>query len=327
MINQIRLLFPKILGFLVLLGLCLACEQEPQVPEQIAAIPVDLKITRFDLEMAQSSPEDLPKLKQKYPLLYPKQYPDSFWIAKMQDTLQEALNREVAKAFPDFAGPKEDLDLLFKHIKYYYPETELPRVITLTTDVDYRNKVILADSLLLIATDTYLGADHEFYAGIPLYLVEDFRPDQMAIDVAYAFAKTKVRPPQARTFLAQMIYEGKLLYLMKRLFSLKSQAEVLGYSPQQLDWVQANEAQIWTYFIENDLLFSSDPKLTARFIDPAPFSKFYLELDNESPGGVGRFVGMEIVKSYMENQETDVETLLGLSAQSLFEQSNYKPRK
>jgi hypothetical protein len=31
-----------------------------------------------------------------------------------------------------------------------------------------------------------------------------------------------------------------------------------------------------------EMLYSDDQKLTSRFINPAPFSKFYLEIDNES---------------------------------------------
>jgi hypothetical protein len=54
---------------------------------------------------------------------------------------------------------------------------------------------------------------------------------------------------------------------------------------------------IWRYFIDKQLLYSDDQKLIPRFINPAPFSKFYLEIDNESPGKV-ELIGWQIVNSY-----------------------------
>ena len=62
-----------------------------------------------------------------------------------------------------------------------------------------------------------------------------------------------------------------------------------------------NEIFIWKYFIENKLLYDTNRELVNRFINPAPFSKFYLELDRESPGKIGQWIGWNIVKSYVKN--------------------------
>ena len=67
---------------------------------------------------------------------------------------------------------------------------------------------------------------------------------------------------------------------------------------------------MWRYFIENEIFYSDDPKLIPRFINPAPFSKFYLEIDNESPGRVGAWIGWQIVRSYMKNNEVSFADLL-----------------
>jgi hypothetical protein len=68
-------------------------------------------------------------------------------------------------------------------------------------------------------------------------------------------------------------------------------------------------------------LYSDDQKLIPRFINPAPFSKFYLEIDNESPGKVGD-IGWQIVNSYMKNNEVSLQQLLRTNAQEIFEKSN-----
>ena len=109
---------------------------------------------------------------------------------------------------------------------------------------------------------------------------------------------------------------------------LSSDETKIGYSKEQINWALQNEEYIWKYFIGNDLLFKTDDDLIDRFIIPAPFSKFYLEIDNQSPGRVGVWLGWQIIKSYMKRYpETEISALLNLPAETLFSKSNYKPRK
>jgi hypothetical protein len=85
---------------------------------------------------------------------------------------------------------------------------------------------------------------------------------------------------------------------------------------------------MWRYFIEKELLYDNDSKLASRFINPAPFSKFYLEIDNESPGRVGTWIGWQMVRSFAENnKEVSTKQLLEMDAKELFEKSKYKPKK
>ena len=107
----------------------------------------------------------------------------------------------------------------------------------------------------------------------------------------------------------------------------KSDASKIGYTPDQLLWAEENEASIWTYFVENELLYSTDTKLNSRFINPAPYSKFYLELDNESPGRIGAYMGWQIVRAYADNSGEDLDVIMRKSAKELFEESKFKPRK
>jgi uncharacterized protein YjaZ len=68
--------------------------------------------------------------------------------------------------------------------------------------------------------------------------------------------------------------------------------------------------------------------LANRFINVAPFSKFYLEIDNESPGRIGQWVGWQIVRSFMENNpKVTVQDLIKMNEKDIFELSKYKPKK
>ena len=301
-----------------------SCNDSDKVAKEIAAVPMDLKIARFDREFASSGEEGLPGLRKMYPYLFPA--PDSVWIAKMNDSLQIELFQEVGNAFRSFEDEEEGLVQLFKHIKYYFPEYTVPKVITVTNDVDYNNRIILTDSLLFISLDHYLGPEHKYYGGFQRYIAHTLDRNYLVSDVASSFAKQVVPRPRERTFLARMIYFGKELYLKDVLMPNVDDRKKIGYSQEDLDWAFANEEPMWRNFIENEYLYSTDNKLNQRFLEPAPFSKFGLELDNESPGKLGRFVGWQIVRAFMENNEVDVKQLMTMPAEEIFKKSNYKPR-
>ena len=307
--------------------LFLACEENSKNEEEIAQIPVEVQVARFDQRFAKAKPENLSSLKRDFPYLFPKQYPDSLWIEKMQDTIQQELNEAVLQQFPDFEETEGELENLFKHIKYYFPEKKIPKVVTLTSDVDYRNQVIWADSLLLISIDTYLGQEHPLYAGVQDYIKQQFQKEQIVSDVAAEFGKKIIPKSTSRSFLSEMIYFGKLLYLKDILIPFKTDSEKIGYTPEELDWANSNEDQIWRYFVEKELLYSSDSELASRFIYPAPFSKFYLELDNEAPARLGQFIGWQIVRQYMAKNEVPLQEMLRKDPETIFSESKYKPKK
>ncbi|HSP82273.1 MAG TPA: DUF2268 domain-containing putative Zn-dependent protease, partial [Gillisia sp.] len=132
---------------------------------------------------------------------------------------------------------------------------------------------------------------------------------------------------ESKTFLAHMLYYGKVLYLKDILLPQTPDAAKLGYTEEELLWAKENEEQIWKYFVERQILFNSDTELYSRFLYPAPFSKFYLELDNESPAMLGQFIGWEIIKQYMAREKVSLQEMLTTDAETIFTKANYKPRR
>ena len=99
-----------------------------------------------------------------------------------------------------------------------------------------------------------------------------------------------------------------------------------GYSSSQLAWCRTNEKLIWSFFIDNKLLFSFDPNLMNKYVNDGPTTNGF---PKESPGNIGQFIGWQIVRSYMKNHP-------GVSLQKLMEEkdlikiyneSQYKPGK
>lgn len=315
--------------FLLFIGvIVVSCKKEQKLEAEIAAIDSQVNLERFDALFSKVTPETLPNLKKAYPFMFSEKFPDSFWIAKTTDTLETQIFQEVNKTFNDFSKTSSEIASLFNHLKYYFHAFKQPRVITTTSDVDYRNKVIVTDTIALIALDNYLGSDHEFYQSIPMYIRNNMNKDQIVVDMASEYANKFIYERTQNTFLDKLIYYGKQLYFKDVIIPFKTEAERISYSQEQLDWAKANESYIWRYFVERELLYSTDSKLDGRFITLAPFSKFYLEgIDSESPGRLGPYIGWQIVKAYMEHNTITINEMLDKSAEEIFNNSKFKPRK
>jgi gliding motility-associated lipoprotein GldB len=316
----------KYLFLVVFCLFILSCDKKNKVESAVAAIPVKVKVERFDKIFFETPPQDLEKVKKQFPFFFPPGNDDSVWLNKMQDPLWRELYTEVQKKYGDFEPVKLELETLFKHIKYYFPKTKTPKVITVISEMDYKNKAIYADSLVVISLELYLGKNHKFYQ-FPNYLKQNFEGRQIAPDVVSSFSARNIPPVLDKDLLSQMIYSGKQLYLKDLLLPDYTDAEKMGYSPAQIIWCQENESYMWRYFIEKEMLYSNDQKLISRFINPAPFSKFYLEIDNDSPGQVGAWIGWQMVRSYMKNNDVPLVDLLKTNAKEIFVKSKYKPKK
>ena len=305
-----------------------ACQDEFTNESDIESISVSISFDRFDLKFYDQPSEVIPELKKKYPFLFPKQFSDSVWISRQKDSLQLLLQSEVNKTFKDIELFERDVDHLFKHIKYFFPFAKTPRVITLTNNVDYQIKTVYSDSLLLISLDTFLGSENHLYDGIPTYIRKELDPKYITVQIADKFGAFIIPPVEDRTFLARMIYEGKKLYLNDLLLPHVPIEDRIVYTKEEFNWALENEKYVWQYFIEKQVLYQTQLEWVQRFIEPAPFSKFYLQLDNETPGRIGSWLGWQIVNSYMiQFPETPLDELLKMSAQKLFNLSKYKPKR
>lgn len=317
-------------NILNLLGICIlifvSCTENKKEKE-IRQIPVNMDVTRFDSLFFQTPVNQLPTLAKQFPYLFPPEVSDTTWTSKRTDELQLELYDEVSKTFGDFSEQKKDLKSIFQHITYYFPKFSAPKILTLTSDVDYHSRVIYADTLVVIGLDNYLGANHKFYEGIAEYIRFSFDKKYLSTDVALAISEVMIPRERNLTFLDAMIYEGKRLYLAQKFLPNTSEVILLKYPREKYDWAMANESEIWRYFIQNQLLYNTDKKTLDRFINLAPFSKFYMEHDSESPGAIGRFIGLHIVNSFMKKHPDNLEKLLRIKSEELFIQANYKPSK
>lgn len=312
---------------LIVLCVFFSCSDKNINTIDVSDINVDFSIKRFDLEFYNATENSLPKVKEEYPYLFPVEFTDSLSLSKINSKEEQDLFKEVENEFKSFSFENAKLKNLFKHIKYYNREFESPDVVTVLTNIDYENRVIYADSLLFISLDSYLGKSHKFYSDFPSYIKENNTKEHLIVDVANSIIETQFPSSTNRRFIDKIIYEGKKIYFLDSYLPLVLDSEKMGYSKEKYNWAVANEEQIWMYFIDKNLLFSTDTKLNSRFIENAPFSKFYMEQDNLSPGRIGVWMGWQIVKSFMKNNDVSLQELVKFDEDILFKKSKYKPRK
>ena len=313
--------------FFVLLLFLNSCQKEVKNNIDTSNIEVEFMINRFEQDFYDHGGENLEELKNKYPLLFPDNTPDSIWMAKINDRDEQELYSETQKLYSSFSDIESELRSLFQHVTYYNPLFNTPDIITGLSNIDYDYRVIYNQELVFISLDVYLGSTHPFYGDFPSYIKQNNVRERIIVDVASAIVDSQIKPLTNRSFLAKMIHEGKKLYLLELYLPLKSEAVRIGYNKIKYDWALTNEEQVWKYFIENNLLYSTDTKLNKRFLEDAPFSKFYISEDKNSPGRIGQWIGMQIVRSFMANNDVSLSDLLLKNEEEIFKKSKYKPRK
>jgi gliding motility-associated lipoprotein GldB len=318
----------KKLIFLLISGcFFLQCKKNDAVEIVDVKKSVDLNIERFDKLYAAATPKTLSDLKNQYPFLFPSQFPDSIWYAKISDPIFKELNTEVGKQFPDNKKFEEGIEMMVSRIKHYFPEEKNPRVITLVNEVLIDKKAFYTKDLILISLDTYLGKNHKFYEPFAEYQKANLEAHQILPDLVTNFAFRKIVPSQDKTLISEMIYFGKLHFLKDLLLTETPNYQKIGYTEQQEKFCMENESQMWSYLVNEKLLYDNNIKNYQRFIEDGPFTKFYLDIDRESPGRIGQWLGWQIVKSYMENNDVTLEQLLKTEPTVIFNKSKYKPKK
>ena len=318
----------KKLIFLLISGcFFLQCKKNDAVEMVDVKKSVDLNIERFDKLYAAATSKTLPDLKNQYPFLFPTQFPDSIWYAKISDAIFNVFYTVVFFFFFYNKKFEEGLEMMVSRIKHYFPEEKNPRVITLVNEVLIDKKAFYTKDLILISLDTYLGKNHKFYEPFAEYQKANLEPHQILPDLVTNFAFRKIVPSQDKTLISEMIYFGKLHYLKDLLIPETPNYQKIGYTEMQEKFCIENESQMWSYLVNEKLLYDNNIKNYQRFIEDGPFTKFYLDIDRESPGRVGQWLGWQIVKSYMENNDVTLDQLLKTEPTVIFNKSGYKPKK
>lgn len=241
------------------------------------------------------------------------------------------MNRQAAEIFRDFSKTESEVKKGLQHVRYYFPAYRLPsRLITFIGPINSYGNIITTDALA-VGLQLYMGANYPQYLSTmgqqlyPLFVSRRFSKEYIPVNcmrniIDDMYPNNNLGKP----LVEQMVESGKRLYLLDRLLPDAADTLKTGYTQSQLDECYASEKNIWSFFVQNDMLYRNDPNLTRDYMNDGPNTA---ALGEASPGNIGQFVGWQIVKKWMDKHpDTTPAELMSKDNRKLFDEAKYKPR-
>jgi gliding motility-associated lipoprotein GldB len=303
-------------------------------------IQIDIKVQRLEKELFSGIDEPkLDSLKVKYGDFFARFVQDIIRAGYIEDPgllpnlaffindneMKEVYGDVIAK-YPSFTAFEDEFKNAFKRYRYYFPDKKVPDIVTYVSGFNYA--LAANDSTLGVGLDFFLGRDYKFYKliGFPNYKTLSMAPEYLVSDAIKGWVATEFEfDPIDENLLNHMVHHGKIMYILDALMPSVHDTIKIAYTKDQLEWSKSNESHTWAYLIDKDLLFTTNPKEIMKFMNEGPFTS---GLPKESPGRLGVWIGWQIVRQYMRQQdETDLYALMNKDEREILKDSKYKPKK
>ena len=306
-----------------------------ELDQEILSKQPELEIIRLEERFfAAKSKEEINHLIEKYPefadrFLERSSFPNqdslvSTLLKANADSAMRVLYDSVKAEFKDISAINKDLRDAFAYIQHYFPDFKTPKVYTFVSG--FNTDLLIEEDLIVIGLDYFLPADHIFQPDLPRYLANRYERKYLVPMIVLAISSRYNKVNSAdNTLLSEMIFYGKAYHFVKAILPCTSDQFIIGYSPEEIEACWANEELIWSHFVENELLFDTNPFEIRKYVGEAPFTD---AISTEAPGRLGRWMGWNIVDDYQVKQGLDLPEVLGESdAEKIFRQSGYRPRR
>lgn len=324
--------------FAISVFLALACTRQEK--PDVNKFRQERKMIRLDRELfARDTTPDVVSIHQRYGRYFEIYATGILRLGDVRDSafpgllslfLQDSVMREVydtvAVHYKDMSGQERALNQAWAYYAYYFPGRLIPQVYT---HISGFNQSVVVDSAAVgVSLDNYLGEDCIFYdmlaTPVPRYARKKMTASDIPRDVVMGWMNVEFPfRPRKNDLLSGMIYQGKVNYVLEKLFPDDSLQYVFGFSRDQLKWCENNESQIWGFLVENEYLFSTGQKLLMKYLNDAPYTS---GMPMESPGKTVSWTGYRIVKAYMDKRERSPEQLMEeQDYHRILRESGYRP--
>lgn len=334
--------------FILLTVLLIGSCKDSQHVKDLSSIDIAMTTTHFEQALfACRSVTDIAQLEEKYPDFY-DMYTNDIVAANVQGP--ESTSQDVAvelykyishpdmdslysitqAKYANFEPYMDDLEMASKYIKYYFPADHIDQVTTFISTFQYGAVYNQANHSFGVGLDMYLGKNFEVYGmlnpqNFPMYRVKKFESYRIVPNCIQTYADYKVPKYTSSKFIEEAVAEGKKLYLLDLLMPEYHDSLKINYHAGQIEYCEAQEKNMWTYLIEEEVLFSSDKNEYQRnYFNEGPFTAPF---GNDSPPRTGAWIGWQIVRKYMNtNPEVTIDDLLkDEDHQAIFQKSGYRP--
>ncbi|HNL82305.1 MAG TPA: hypothetical protein PKG56_02845 [Chitinophagaceae bacterium] len=330
------------------------CKPNKNIPD-VSSIKIDLSTERFEKDFFNLDTlhldSSIQKLFDKYPdfsvnylhnILAAAPHADSVINTILHFTKDyKKLYNDAENLFADFSPYEKEIKQGFQFVKYYFPNYTLPTklvtyigtwdaIIMLSDNSGGSGCIRMSEDVLGIGLQLSMGTNYAMYKD---EMMQQFYPEFISRRFDKAFIGVNalkvivddIYPMQNKsyTLIEQMIEAGKRLYVLNAFMPTTPDSLKTGYTQQQLEGCYKNEANIWSFFITNSLLYETQPSIVMEYMNDAPRTA---ALGDAAPGLIGKFVGWQIVKKWMEkNNKKPWQDLLSTAPKNIFEQAKYKP--
>lgn len=234
--------------------------------------------------------------------------------------------QQTQAEFGDLGDLKTQLSDAFAAIKKAFPDFKSPRVATVVSGF-LGPDLVISDSLIVIGLDYFAGPKAKYRPKgpeYPGYILRRYQKDYIVPAIIFAISdKYNATNRADQTLLADMVYYGKGYAFTKTMLPNVADSLVIGYTDKQLAQTFNAQDLVWGHFIDNQLLYQTNPAVKQRYLNERPFTA---EIGQACPGAIGRWVGWQIVAHY-QKEHTNVsiaDLMRNADARQIFEQSRYK---
>jgi len=234
------------------------------------------------------------------------------------------VNADVQKTFANTDSIQSNIAKAYQYINHYFPAIKTPPIYFFVSG--FNRSIILEDDFVGIGLDLYLGSNYPKYADISYqYMLYNMRPVSIAPDLisALLFKHFQFDGNQER-LLENMLYRGKIMYVLSVLMPDIAPNDIMGYTRFQWEWCRKYEDKIWNTIVGQKDIYSSDQLLINKYLNDAPFTA---TVSQESPGRLGTWVGWQIIQQYMDkNPDVTLQSLMkDFNYQLILNKSEYQP--
>lgn len=325
-----------LLSMTILSFLLFSCKNDDCGGPDVSDISIDLEVKRLDqILFSLKSKEEIQTFLDNHPVYAEKfigirNYPDDSVVVNelyrlINDGHIDTLYQETQEVFGDLSVLKKEFEDAFRHIKYYYPDFTPPTVYTAFSGLGTIGPdLYISDNTIIVSLEFFLGEDASYRPQAYDYILKRYKPEFIVSTCIMLYSsKYNMTNMEDNTLLADMVFYGKSYYFTQKAMPCLPDSILIGYSDAQTSLVENNTRVIWSHFIDNELLYETSDFVKPRYVDERPN---IIEISNQVPGRIGRWLGWEIVQEYMEKTNTTLPELMQeRDAQKIFRQSKYKP--
>ncbi len=335
------------------LSACNGCNKtKSREKPDVSNLSVDVKLERFDKDLfalRDAGYEDaaIGNMRAKYGSFYdfyisqfvigPRPPGDTAHIEKeaLQKFLTDAYINRIQQAinshFSNTKDVEQELTAAFKYFKYYFPEVQLPRVVTINSGFSI-GAFTYEKNLLGIGLDQYLGPGFADYdsAGVYDYLQHKMRREYIArnsVEVLYNYYFGTEELSHGKNLAEAMVEKGKKMYFLSYVLPDAPDSLIVGFTEKQTHWCEQNEIEMWRFLNDKDLLYKDNYMDQKRYLDEGPG---ITGMPPEAPGNLGSWIGLQIVRKFMKENGGKIslhDLIVKYDGKAILAKAKYRPSK